>query len=61
MILPGLGVVSEIIASFARKKLFGYHFIAWASIAIAVIGFLVWGHHMFVAGQSVYAASCSRC
>src|SRR5665213_2612012 len=56
MILPGMGVISEIIPAFARKKLFGYKFIAWSSIAIAVIGFLVWGHHMFVAGESVYAA-----
>jgi cytochrome c oxidase subunit 1 len=55
MILPGMGVVSEIIPCFARKKIFGYHFIAFSSLAIAVIGFLVWGHHMFVSGQSVYA------
>jgi cytochrome c oxidase subunit 1 len=56
MILPAMGVVSEIVPTFARKKLFGYHFVAAASLAIAVIGFLVWAHHMFVAGQSVYAA-----
>jgi cytochrome c oxidase subunit 1 len=56
MILPGMGVVSEIIPVFARKKIFGYHFIAWSSVAIAAIGFLVWGHHMFVAGESVYSA-----
>src|SRR5207249_1616424 len=56
MILPGMGVVSEVITCFARKKIFGYHFIAFSSLAIAVLGFLVWGHHMFVAGQSVYAA-----
>ena len=55
MILPAMGVVSEIIPCFARKKIFGYHFIAFSSLAIAVIGFLVWGHHMFVSGQSVYA------
>jgi cytochrome c oxidase subunit 1 len=55
MILPGMGVVSEIIPCFSRKKLFGYKFVAWCSIAIAVIGFLVWGHHMFVAGMSMYA------
>jgi cytochrome c oxidase subunit 1 len=54
MILPGMGVVSEVIPCFARKKLFGYPFVAAASVAIAVFGFLVWGHHMFVAGQSVY-------
>src|SRR5438045_7414854 len=55
MILPGMGVVSEIIPCFARKPLFGYKFVVWCSIAIAVIGFLVWGHHMFVAGMSMYA------
>jgi cytochrome c oxidase subunit 1 len=56
MILPGMGVVSEIIACFSRRPVFGYRFIAWASMAIAVISFLVWGHHMFVAGMSLYAA-----
>jgi len=55
MILPSMGVVSEIVTAFSRKKIFGYHFIAFSSIAIAVIGFLVWGHHMFVSGQSIYA------
>src|SRR2546425_1897025 len=55
MILPGMGVVSELVATFSRKNVFGYHFVAFASIAIAVLGFLVWGHHMFVSGQSVYA------
>ncbi|MGE0491303.1 MAG: cytochrome c oxidase subunit I [Vulcanimicrobiota bacterium] len=55
MILPGMGVVSEIIPCFARRPIFGYKFIAGASLAIAVLGFLVWGHHMFVSGQSVYA------
>jgi len=56
MILPGMGVISELITCFARKKIFGYHFVAFASVAIAVLGFLVWGHHMFVAGESVYAS-----
>jgi cytochrome c oxidase subunit 1 len=56
MVLPGMGVVSEIIACFSRKRIFGYKFVAFSSLAIAVIGFLVWGHHMFVAGQSVYAS-----
>ena len=56
MILPGMGVVSELVTCFARKPIFGYKFVAYASIAIAVIGFLVWGHHMFVSGQSVYAS-----
>jgi cytochrome c oxidase subunit 1 len=55
MILPGMGVVSEVITCFSRKPIFGYSFIAFSSIAIAVIGFLVWGHHMFVSGQSAYA------
>jgi cytochrome c oxidase subunit 1 len=55
MILPGMGVVSETIACFSRKPIFGYKFVAYASVAIAVIGFLVWGHHMFVSGQSAYA------
>jgi cytochrome c oxidase subunit 1 len=54
MILPSMGVVSEIIACFTRKQIFGYHFVAFSSVAIAVLGFLVWGHHMFVSGQSVY-------
>jgi len=55
MILPGMGVVSEIVACFARKRVFGYKFVAFSSLAIAVLGFLVWGHHMFVSSQSVYA------
>jgi cytochrome c oxidase subunit I len=57
MVLPALGVVSELIAAAARKPVFGYWFVAGSSIAIAVIGFLVWGHHMFVAGQSLYASA----
>jgi cytochrome c oxidase subunit 1 len=56
MILPSMGVVSEIITCFSRKGVFGYTFIAMSSIAIALLGFLVWGHHMFVSSQSVYAA-----
>jgi len=56
MILPGMGVVSELIAAFAHKRVFGYSFVAASSIAIAVLGFLVWGHHMFTAGMSVHAA-----
>ncbi len=55
MILPSMGVVSEIIPCFARKRIFGYGFIAGSSLAIALLGFLVWGHHMFVSGQSLYA------
>jgi cytochrome c oxidase subunit 1 len=56
MVLPAMGVTSEIIPTFARKPLFGYRIMAAASLAIAVIGFLVWAHHMFVAGQSTFAA-----
>ena len=52
MVLPAMGVQSELIATFARKHVFGYKAIAWSSIAIAAIGFIVWGHHMFVSGQS---------
>jgi cytochrome c oxidase subunit 1 len=56
MILPAMGVVSEVVSVFSRKAIFGYRFIAFSSIAIAVIGFLVWGHHMFVSGQSRWAS-----
>src|SRR5947199_36313 len=56
MILPSMGVVSEIVTCFSRKRVFGYYFVAMASIGIAVIGFFVWAHHMFVAGMSLYAA-----
>ena len=56
MILPSMGVVSELIACFSRKRIFGFQFVALSSVAIAVLGFLVWAHHMFVAGMSVYAA-----
>ncbi len=52
MILPGLAIISELIATHARKPIFGYKFVAFSSIAIAAFGFLVWGHHMFVSGQS---------
>jgi cytochrome c oxidase subunit 1 len=55
MILPGMGVISELIPCFSRKRIFGYNFVAFSSLAIAVLGFLVWGHHMFVSGQSIYA------
>src|SRR5262250_369751 len=56
MILPAMGVISELVAAFCRKQVFGYTFVAFASLGIAILGFLVWGHHMFVAGQSVYSA-----
>ena len=53
MILPAMGIISEVISVFSRKHIFGYKFIAYSSIAIALLGFLVWGHHMFVSGQSM--------
>jgi len=56
MILPAMGVISELISVFSRKHIFGYRFIAYSSIAIALLGFLVWGHHMFTSGQSQRAA-----
>ena len=56
MILPSMAVISEIIPCFSRKRVFGYNFVAMSSIAIAAIGFLVWAHHMFVAGISLYSA-----
>ena len=55
MIVPGFGVISEVIACFSRKRIFGYTFVAFSSLAIALLGFLVWGHHMFTTGQSLYA------
>jgi cytochrome c oxidase subunit 1 len=55
MILPGMGVISELVTCFSRKQIFGYYYVAGASVAIATFGFLVWGHHMFVSSQSVYA------
>ena len=56
MILPAMGVISELVACFSRKRVFGYQFVAFSSLAIAFIGFLVWAHHMFTAGISVYGA-----
>src|SRR5579863_6038652 len=56
MILPAMGVVSEVFACFARRRVFGYAFMVYSLMAIAVIGFMVWGHHMFVAGMSTYDA-----
>jgi cytochrome c oxidase subunit 1 len=55
MILPGMGVVSEILPCFSRRPLFGYRFVAYSAMGIALLGFLVWGHHMFVSGQSSFA------
>ena len=56
MILPPMGVISEVIACFSRKNVFGYSFVAFSSLAIAVFGFLVWAHHLFVSGISPYSA-----
>ena len=56
MILPSMAVVSEVVACFARKPVFGYKFVAFASLAIAIIGFVVWGHHMFTTNQSALAS-----
>lgn len=56
MILPGMAIISEIIPTFSKKAIFGYKAIAMSSVAIAIIGFLVWGHHMFVSGQSQFAS-----
>lgn len=57
MVLPGMGVVSDLIACFTRKPVFGYKFVAYSSLAIAILGFLLWGHHMFVSGQSLFASA----
>lgn len=57
MILPAMGIISEVIPVFSRKHIFGYKAVAYSSIAIAVISFLVWGHHMFVSGMSYLAAA----
>ena len=56
MILPALGVMSELISTFTKKTIFGYSFVAFSSLAIAVFGFIVWAHHMFTSGISTYAA-----
>ena len=55
-ILPGMGIVSHLIANFSRKPVFGYPAMVWASISIAFLGLLVWGHHMFISGLSPYSA-----
>ncbi len=52
MILPGMGIASELIANHSHRRIFGYRAIAFSSVAIALLGFLVWGHHMFTSGQS---------
>lgn len=55
MILPAMGVMSELVTTFCKRNIFGYSFIAFSSVAIAIISFLVWGHHLFVSGQSQFA------
>jgi cytochrome c oxidase subunit 1 len=57
MVVPAMGVASEIISCFCRNSIFGYRFMAYAMLAIAAFGFLVWGHHMFVSGQSAFAGT----
>jgi cytochrome c oxidase subunit 1 len=52
MIVPAFGIISEVVAVHSQKRIFGYRPIAYSSVSIAVIGFFVWGHHMFVSGQS---------
>ena len=54
LVLPSMGVISELIAAFSRKRVFGYGFVAFSSVAIAALSFLVWGHHMFISGESLY-------
>lgn len=56
MILPGMGVVTEIITCFARRRVFGYEAMVFAILGIAIFSFFVWGHHMFVSGQSAWAS-----
>ena len=56
MILPAMAIISELMATFSRKRVFGYTLVAYSSIAIAIFGFLVWGHHMFTSGQSAWAS-----
>jgi cytochrome c oxidase subunit 1 len=56
MILPGMAVISEVIPTFSQKHIFGYKAIGFSSVAIAILGFLVWGHHMFISGQTLIAS-----
>ena len=56
MILPGMGIISEVVACFSRKRVFGYTAVAFSSVAIAVFAFFVWAHHMFIMGISTYSA-----
>lgn len=57
MILPGMGIMSELVTTFSRKRIFGYKLVVLSSVGIALLGFMVWGHHMFVSGQSVIAST----
>lgn len=57
MILPAMGIISELVTTFSKKNIFGYRFVAFSSLAIAIISFLVWGHHLFVSGQSEFAST----
>lgn len=57
MILPGMAIISELVAAFSHKQIFGYKFVGFSSLAIALVGFFVWGHHMFTSGQSELAAA----
>jgi cytochrome c oxidase subunit 1 len=57
MILPAMGIISEVISAFSRKTIFGYKAIAFSSLAIAAVSFIVWGHHMFISGQSYFAGA----
>jgi cytochrome c oxidase subunit 1 len=54
MVLPAMAVMSEIVATFSRKNVFGYNMVAYSSLGIAWVGFFAWGHHMFVTGQSTF-------
>src|SRR5262249_8717321 len=56
MILPGMAIISELIATFSHRHIFGYRAVAYSSLGIAFLGFLVWGHHMFTSGQSETAS-----
>ena len=55
MILPAMGVMNEVVTTFCKKNIFGYVAIAYSSIAIAIISFLVWGHHMFTSESEMAA------
>jgi cytochrome c oxidase subunit 1 len=56
MVLPGMGVISEVVCTFSRKNIFGYKAVAYSSLGIAFVGFFTWGHHLFTSGQSAFDA-----